>query len=135
MAREFVLPQLKSILRQGRSITRKSPAERMHRLRIEIKRLRYQLEFLREPYGSTLKQSTRRLARLQTTLGKHQDACVAHNQLRRYRINHELGNRQSRLFKRLCALEKDNARQQHSRFFKDWRKFEREAKSLKWLFR
>jgi CHAD domain-containing protein len=134
MAREFVIPQLRKILAQGRTITRKSPAERLHRLRIEIKRLRYQLEFLREPYGDALKQSTRRLARLQNTLGDHQDACVADNHLRRYRINHELGKRQSRLFKRLSALEQDKARQNHQRFFKDWRKFEREAKALKQLF-
>jgi CHAD domain-containing protein/uncharacterized protein YjbK len=135
MAREYVRPQLKKILKRGRTITRHSPAERLHRLRIEIKRLRYQLEFLREPYGRDLKQSTRRLRNLQNTLGDHQDACVAREQLTLYRSHHELGKQENRIFKHLLVLEAEKASRCHRQFFKDWKKFEREAEALKALFR
>jgi CHAD domain-containing protein/uncharacterized protein YjbK len=134
VAREHVIPQLRKVLRRGRAIDRKTPAERLHKLRIEVKRFRYQLEFLREPYDRTLKKTTRRLTRLQNTLGDHQDACVAREQLRNYRIHHELGKRESRLFKRLSALEDDNASRCHKQFFKDWQKFELEARKLRAMF-
>jgi triphosphatase len=134
MARQHVIPQLRKVLRRGRTIDRKSPAKRLHKLRIEIKRLRYQLEFLHEPYGRDLKKSTRRLSRLQNTLGDHQDACVARGQLRHYRIHHELGKRESGLFKRLSALEDDHARRCRKQFFKDWQKFELEARKLRQMF-
>ena len=134
VAREHVIPQLRKVLRRGRAIDQKSPAERLHKLRIEIKRFRYQLEFLREPYGRDLKKSTRRLTRLQNTLGDHQDACVAREQLRTYRIHHELGKRESRLFRHLSALEDKNASRCHKQFFKDWLKFELEARKLRQMF-
>jgi CHAD domain-containing protein len=89
---------------------------------------------LHEPYGRDLKKSTRRLSRLQNTLGDHQDACVARGQLRHYRIHHELGKRESGLFKRLSALEDDHARRCRKQFYKDWQKFELEARKLRQMF-
>ena len=81
MAVSFVPPQLDRILKQGRAIRRHSPPERLHKLRIEIKRLRYLLEYLQEPYGEPLTRATRRLRTLQNTLGDHQDAEVASERL------------------------------------------------------
>jgi CHAD domain-containing protein len=71
------------VLRHGRAITPASPAERLHDLRKDTKKLRYLLEC----FGSLLPASGRRafvgqLKALQANLGEHQDAEVHLTQLR-----------------------------------------------------
>ena len=133
-ARAIVKPQLRAIRKRGRKITRSSPPEALHRLRIEIKRLRYQLEYLAEPYGKPLAATTIKLRRLQQTLGEHHDACVARDQLKVYRRRHKLKPGEIRAIEKLRALASSNGRKHRKQFAKDWRKFEAEARQLKKVF-
>jgi CHAD domain-containing protein len=58
--------------------------ERLHQLRIEVKRLRYTIESLREVLGSEKKAVIRELIRLQDHLGDLNDADVACHVLGKY---------------------------------------------------
>jgi len=58
------------------------PLERLHRLRIAAKGLRYTLEFFREALGEESKEAIDRVKALQDHLGDLQDAVVASNLLR-----------------------------------------------------
>lgn len=134
VAGRYVPPQLLKIVRRGRRIRPDSPPERLHRLRIEIKRLRYQLEFLAEPYGKPLRKASKSLRRLQDTLGEHQDAWVAREHLSIYREHHELSAQEDRIFKRLLKFEKKKAKRLHKKFFKRWQQFDWKARELRQLF-
>jgi CHAD domain-containing protein len=58
------------------------PLERLHRLRIAAKRLRYTLEFFEEVLGPEAKAAIKEIKRLQDHLGDLQDAVVASDLLR-----------------------------------------------------
>ncbi len=66
----------------GDAIDSDSPAEELHALRIQCKRLRYALEFSSVLYGKPVRDFLPRLVALQDVLGSHQDAYVAIDQLR-----------------------------------------------------
>ena len=73
------------VLKQGRSIDDDSPAESLHRLRINCKKLRYLLEFFRCLYdereiGALIKA----LKRLQDNLGDFNDLEVQQDRLQRF---------------------------------------------------
>lgn len=130
----IVKPQLRAIRKRGRKISASSPHDALHRLRIEIKRLRYQLEYLAEPYGKPLAAATIKLRRLQQTLGNHQDACVARDQLKVYCARHKLKSGEKRAIEKLLLFERRHVRKHRKQFAKDWRKFEAEARQLKKVF-
>ncbi|OQY19122.1 MAG: hypothetical protein B6I34_09910, partial [Anaerolineaceae bacterium 4572_32.1] len=62
------------------------PLERLHRLRIAAKRLRYTLEYFQEVLASEAKQVIKEIKSLQDHLGDLQDAVVASNILRDFLI-------------------------------------------------
>ena len=71
--------------KMGRAIDAHAPAHKYHELRIEVKKLRYLMEFCaslfeEEAYAVVLK----RLKRLQTLLGEHQDLEVQRNHLKEF---------------------------------------------------
>ncbi|MCZ6856033.1 MAG: CHAD domain-containing protein, partial [Gammaproteobacteria bacterium] len=128
--RAFVKPQLKKVLQDGAAITADSPPEALHRLRIEIKRLRYQTEHLGVP-GRSLKRAGASLIKLQETLGNHQDACLAQDRLDRYRRSCNLRGADAKVFKKLVRMESDMAERGRRRFGKDWQAFVANSKRLK----
>ena len=65
----------------AKRITENAPPEAYHVLRKKGKSLRYALEFHREIYGSSVKDTIRLLKTLQDDLGRHQDAVVAADHL------------------------------------------------------
>lgn len=77
-------PLLAGVLRTGRGLDERAPAEALHRLRVRTKRLRYALETLAGLGGKGMRRTLRRLERLQELLGAHQDAATAIAWLRRY---------------------------------------------------
>jgi CHAD domain-containing protein len=60
------------------------PPERLHRLRIRVKRLRYALEMIDELAGKRTRRAVRELAALQDLLGVHNDVVVAIAWMREY---------------------------------------------------
>jgi len=130
VARTTVAPLLRRVLQRGRAIDADSKPSRLHKLRIDAKRLRYQLEALAPAYGETLAPVQRALKRLQDRLGQHQDAEVARAQLADYRRSRAAGKTERKTFKQLGRFEKARARRQRKRFPKRWTAFELAAEGL-----
>ena len=73
------------ILKKGRAIDDGSPAEALHRLRIDAKKLRYLLELLGSLYdGDAAGRFVRRLKKLQDLLGEHNDRSAQRERLHRF---------------------------------------------------
>lgn len=130
VARRTVVPLLERVYRRGRAIDDDTPDKQLHRLRIDVKRLRYQLEFLQGGYQGELDAAVETLKKLQERLGLHQDACVARVHLARYRKEHTSESLERGLFKDLVKLEKKRARKHRERFQADWERFEAESADL-----
>lgn len=130
IAHRLVLPLLHRAWRRGRRIDEGTSDERLHRLRIDIKRLRYQLEFLQGAYADELEAPLAALRKLQNRLGLHQDACVARQQLVDFRRDHAADKPSRQAFKRLVQYERHNAQRHRSRFQRDWARFERASARL-----
>jgi CHAD domain-containing protein len=78
----LILKRYVKVRAGGDAIDADSPAEELHALRIQCKRLRYALEFATVLYGKPARDFLPRLVALQDVLGEHQDAYVAIDQLR-----------------------------------------------------
>lgn len=130
VARTTVAPLLRRVLQRGRAIDADSKPSRLHKLRIEAKQLRYQLEALAPAYDGTLAPVQSDLKKLQDLLGEHQDADVARAHLADYRRNRAAGKTERKTFKRLAAYEKRRARRLRKRFPKRWTAFEHAAEGL-----
>lgn len=130
VAQSAVGPLLQRVHRRGRAIDDDAPARHLHRLRIDVKRLRYQLEFLQDAYDGHVKATLNALRKLQDRLGLHQDACVARAHLAAYRKEHAVDKAEKRLLQRLVKLEKKRARHHRGRFARAWQRFERASDGL-----
>lgn len=130
VAGSTVVPLLKRVLQRGRSLSDRSPDKHLHRLRIDVKRLRYQLEFLEDCYAGELNPVLESLRALQSRLGLHQDACVARAHLDRYRKVHAAGRWERALFKELVRLEDKRARKHRRKYPREWHSFETAAATL-----
>ncbi len=129
-ARRTVAPLLQRVYQRGRGITEGSPDKHLHRLRIDVKRLRYQLEFLQGAYEGQLDGVVSALRALQERLGQHQDACVARTHLARYRKLRAADQWERSVFKSLIRLEKKRARRHRRRFSAEWDRFEAASADL-----
>ncbi|MCW9023403.1 MAG: CHAD domain-containing protein [Gammaproteobacteria bacterium] len=68
---------IKRVIKQGNAITEKCPDEKLHRLRLSCKKLRYLLEFFQSLYpASKMKRIIKSLKQLQEILGDFQDLSV-----------------------------------------------------------
>lgn len=130
LAGPAVEEMLERVLSRGRAIDDDAPAKRLHRLRIDVKRLRYQLEAVAAAYGSTLDPALDALKRLQDQLGLHQDADVARAHLAHYRKAFAEGKRARKAFKHLIEFEQRRARRQRKRFRRTWARFEKATADL-----
>jgi triphosphatase len=79
------------VRRLTRDLAPDSPATEYHRLRIEVKRLRYTLEFFEDLYGAAAKRLLAGLVDAQDRLGRHQDAQVSVEKLRRIVVEDPAG--------------------------------------------
>ncbi len=79
------------VRRLARDLAPDSPAADFHRLRIGIKRLRYSLEFFEDLYGAAAKNLLQGLVDAQDLLGRHQDAQVSVEKLRRIAVEEPAG--------------------------------------------
>ncbi|BBG66120.1 adenylate cyclase [Hydrogenimonas sp.] len=71
------------ILKKGSRIDEESPAHRYHEIRIDIKKLRYMMEFFSPIFDEeAYRQMMQRVKSIQTILGKHQDLDVQSEHLK-----------------------------------------------------
>jgi CHAD domain-containing protein len=85
----LILRRYAKVRAYGDAIDADSPAEELHELRIQCKRLRYALEFAATLYPKAVRYFAPRLVELQDLLGAHQDAYVAIAQLRDLSLLHQ----------------------------------------------
>jgi CHAD domain-containing protein len=69
-------PVVRSIRRAGAKLGDDAPSEVVHRLRVRIKRLRYELEMLSALGGKRNRKALKRLEAMQDLLGTYNDVCV-----------------------------------------------------------
>ncbi len=85
VASKRIWRSFRRVVKKGLAITPESPAEALHQVRIDCKKLRYLLEFFRSLYDpSELKQLIRSLKELQDCLGDFNDLEVQQESLRRF---------------------------------------------------
>lgn len=126
-AAEMVDRRLKKVLKCGRAVTKHSPPEELHAVRIQGKRLRYLLEFFQPFYGKRFKSLIRRTKAIQDVLGDHQDACVASQRLQAYADSLSQTEDDRQLRDALnCLIASQNVHAKHERktFPAVWAKFD-----------
>ncbi len=85
VASQRIWRMYKKVLKAGRAVTADGPAEEMHELRKDCKKLRYLIEFFRSLYpGKELKDLIRALKVLLDNLGEFQDLEVQADKLRNF---------------------------------------------------
>jgi CHAD domain-containing protein len=85
LAREIIYRKYKKVLKKGRAINTMSPAEDLHRLRIDCKKLRYILEFFTSLFQpEEIKKAIKQLKNLQNNLGDFNDLSVQQVMLKNY---------------------------------------------------
>ncbi len=72
----LIVHTARRVYRRGAKVKRRSPAERFHRLRISLKKLRYAMEDFSDLYGKSLKGFVKSCKGLQDALGLFNDADV-----------------------------------------------------------
>ena len=82
-AKTAIKPALDAVLRTAEAITPNSSSKELHRFRIQIKQLRYQLELL-ERTDARAEDLIHHTSNLQTILGHHQDTQIARSRIKKY---------------------------------------------------
>jgi len=120
---------MKRVRKEGRSLDERSEDGELHALRIRCKRLRYACEFFAELYGKPAQTFVRRVKRLQTILGEHQDAVLAQQTLdtfaRTVRAPRAEAHSASLAAGQLIAHEIRRAARTRRRFVSAWKKYDR----------
>ncbi len=85
VARARIWKTFRKVIRDGTAIEPESPAESLHRLRIDCKKLRYLLEFFRTLFESrTMRELIFELKRLQVNLGDFNDYEVQQSRMEEF---------------------------------------------------
>ena len=127
-ADSYVEAAIRKMLKRGRRVRRHPSPEKLHRLRIEGKRVRYTLEYFGQFYPDRLKGPLRALRDLQNVLGEHQDACTACERLQAYADSVPLtpeARRELLALGRLVQSQEQHGAEARARFAKAWRRFEK----------
>jgi CHAD domain-containing protein len=119
---------LKRVLKLGRKVDNDSPPEKLHRLRIRAKRLRYESEFYMDFYPQ-LKDLTKGTKHLQDLLGSYRDACNAADRLRA--LARKSKNSAKTAIAPLIRAQNESAAEIRRRFPVAWRRFEKVADKAK----
>ena len=125
VAAQLVRPTARGASRLGKKIADDAPAMVFHKLRVRIKRLRYDLEMIASLGAKRQKKTLRRLEQLQELLGEYHDVTVASAWLLSYAETSAAPPRTilaaGALIQSLASREKKLRRQA----MRVWRRFER----------
>ena len=123
-----IINELQHVQRAGRRIGTDSPFERLHRLRIRCKRLRYQIEILDPKPATPLGKILQGLKRLLELLGTLQDTRVVVAHLLRYEDTLPPEHADHRAVERMLARQELRAEKIRQRFPREWRRFDKDLK-------
>lgn len=122
--------------RAGKTLRQMTP-RRLHRARIAARRLRYVCEWFSGLYGKRFAGYIQRVKEIQSLLGRHQDACVAIDNLTRLASelaeSGEDGEHRETLLRLIASKRKVTAKVE-SEFPRAWRKFEHKKCQRKYLW-
>ena len=122
--------------KQGRGLRPSDPDAEFHELRKRAKRARYTAELIAPIMGRRAARAAGRFIRLltqiQDTLGEHQDAVVAADEIEHVLAEHAHDPAFVRAANSLLASEHDKAHAARESFFKVWDKLDRK-KSRRWM--
>lgn len=124
---ELLERRMKKARKLGRGIAKRSAEER-HRLRIELKKLRYAGEFLGSLYaGAPTRRSLERLAELQDTLGALNDVAMAERLLHALadQLGPEWNPRHERAAGFVAGWTSQEAERRLARLTRQWKAFRR----------
>ncbi|MEP7208047.1 MAG: CHAD domain-containing protein, partial [Casimicrobiaceae bacterium] len=123
LARTVLGKRLKQVRRQGDKLA-ELPADDLHRLRIDAKKLRYAAEFAARPFAKgAVKRFLRRLGKVQSTLGAMHDLDTAQLLLDPIARAGPVGTRES-LDAAWHAYADARRKQLARRLARDWKRFE-----------
>lgn len=127
-SRRYVRPAVRSFLQRGERVGPQAPAARLHKLRIQAKRLRYALDLMSSAQPRRWQATILALEKLQDLLGAHQDACTARDRLREF-LACPAGARADRdtllAIGRLMQLEDERMARARLRLPRAWSRFRR----------
>jgi CHAD domain-containing protein len=122
--------------KDARELRTDDPDEAFHEVRKRAKRARYTAEMVAPVLSGSDAKGARRFirgaTRVQDTLGEHQDAVVAGNELAGLLARHSGGSNFERAARRLMEGQAEAARDAREAFFDVWGKLDRK-KSRRWL--
>ena len=121
---------LKRVLKLGRKVDNDSPPEKLHKLRIRAKRLRYESEFYMDFYPQ-LRDLTKGTRHLQDLLGSYRDACNAADRLRAFARRADKSPNVKAAIAPLIRAQNESAAEIRRRFPAAWRRFEKVADRAK----
>ena len=104
----------------------------LHRARRSAKRARYAAEVVQPVYGRQARRFGKRMKKLQTSLGAHQDAVIARNAIRELGVRAHLEGENAFTFGLLHEHNTTAARDSERQARKDWQRASR-PKYRKWL--
>jgi CHAD domain-containing protein len=121
---------LKRVLKLGRKVDNDSPPEKLHKLRIRAKRLRYESEFYMDFYPD-LRDLTKGTKHLQDLLGSYRDACNAADRLQTAVRRSKNSASAKAAITPLIRAQNESAAEVRRRFPAAWRRFEKVADKAK----
>lgn len=130
-----LFPHLRHALNRDNAIRRTSNSEKLHELRIALKRVRYQLSNIDQhfdagdaQYANSVAQSVARTRKLQKILGDLQDTTVAAQFVQAYRAQNPDGP--TRGLNGLLKQQRRMAKSARQKFFPAWAQFAESARIL-----
>jgi len=125
VAAQLIRPASRGASRLGEKIAYDAPALLFHKLRVRIKRLRYQLEMTTSLGGKRHRKTLRRLEELQELLGLYHDTTVASAWLMSYAETAAAPPRALLAAGALIQSLRSRENKLRRRCMKAWRRFER----------
>jgi CHAD domain-containing protein len=123
----MILRRARKVFERGRAIDDGSPPEQLHRLRIEMKHLRYAMEDFSDLYGKKIKEFIKASKNLQNVLGAYNDVEVQLQALETWteKLGGELPSRSLMAVGSLVGVLVSRRQQTRAHFSEAWSDFDR----------
>ncbi len=124
-----ITEKLERVVEQGHKISTKSELSEFHCLRIQVKRLRYALEFMAPAYGNSFDNIIQQTVRIQDSLGEIQDTVFNQKLIKRVLRDWEgklLDNELIFILGEIYQLQGEIAREHQKTFNEIWVQFSSE---------
>lgn len=127
VGRRLLRKRFDRLLSLGRALGASSSPTELHAVRLQAKKLRYLLEFLRDFAGPNAPRVVKKLVEVQDRLGEHNDAHVAVRFVELYREEARNGLQRNTdlALKRVARAEEERGRAARAAFAHAWKRFSR----------